>query len=368
MREKTKVKFNDPTRKFKNDETLIKRIANFVETGPYINGLATQRFESKFADYIGTKYCIAVGSGTAALDLAINSLELPKDSEILLNAHAGGYGSIAAVKNGMRPKYFDIKIDATPCFESFKKFVSKRTRALILTNLYGQCDDYRKFFSYCRENKIFIIEDCAQSVGAYYSNSIKRAGSQSDISTFSFYPTKNFSTVGDAGAVLTSNTKLGDRIRSLRQYGWSERYLATISEGSNYRMDEIHALVLGHQMLKIDSLNAKRLKIWGTYNRAISGKSLQLLGKADKSFVAHMAVLKSSKINLVKKVLKNNGIETNIHYPHPDYNQPAFSKFKDYELIKTEQHCRSIVSIPMFPELLKSEINLVTKALGEIYV
>ena len=368
MNERIKVKFNVPNRKFRNDKSLVKRVAKLIETGPYLNGLEIERFENKFAEFIGAKYCIAVGSGSSALDLAINSLELPKGSEILLNAHAGGYGSIAAVKNGMRPKYFDIKNDATPCFESFKKFASRKTRAVILTNLYGQSDDFRKFFSYCKENHIFIIEDCAQSVGAYYTNSVKRAGSKSDISTFSFYPTKNFATIGDAGAILTSNAKLRNRIRSLRQYGWTEKYHATFSEGSNYRMDEIHALVLRHQISKIDFLNTKRLKIWKSYNCAISGDSIQLLGKPDKSFVAHLAVLKSTKIELVKKILLNNGIETGVHYPYPDYNQPAFSKFKDYELNNTEQHCSSIISIPMFPELLKSEINFVLKALRKILV
>ena len=360
------VPFNAPSRKFMNDQILLEKIKTLIDKGPYLDGPAVENFERSFASFLGAKHCLGVSSGTSALDLAINGLGIPNRSEILLNAHAGGYGSIAIKKNNMTAVYFEIKSDATPDYESFKELVTEKTKALILTNLYGQSNDIQEILDYCRSRNMYVIEDCAQSIGAYYPNSTSRAGSKSDISTFSFYPTKNFSTFGDAGAVVTSNTDIYERIKSLREYGWKNKYFAENSGGSNYRMDEIHAVVLNHNLSNVDSNNLKRKNIWNCYRNSLHDKSVEILGCDAESFVAHLAVLKSENISLIKKKLNFAGIETKIHYPYVDYNQPAFSEFKKLQLKISEVHCKSILSIPLFAELSNAEVELISNTLRSL--
>jgi dTDP-4-amino-4,6-dideoxygalactose transaminase len=359
-----KISFNAPHRQFSKDENLKAKILEFIDTGPYLNGDFLTQFENDFAAYIGADFCIGVASGTVALELAFLSLDLPRGSEVLMNAHAGSYAAIAALKAGLCPSYFDINMDSTPNFESLQGKISSNTRAVVLTNLYGLVSDIQKFYAFLKLRNVYLIEDCAQSCGARYPNSSQFAGSVSDISTFSFYPTKNLGTFGDAGAVVTSNQELVVRARHLRQYGWEQRYFASHKGGSNFRMDDLHALVLSHKLPSLESRNLARIKIWRTLVESLSDSSLDILGSDGPEFVAHLAVVRSKEPNHLGEYLLEKGIETSKHYPFPDYMQPAFTNYGNGSLKVTENHCVSILSVPLYPELSESEVLRISYALN----
>lgn len=359
-----RIPFNAPHRQFSTDETLKAKILDFIDSGPYLNGSYLVNFEKDFASYIGSDFCIGVASGTVALELAILSLDLPHGSEVLMNAHAGSYAAIAALKAGMIPRFFDIQADSTPSFESLQKNVSSRTQAVVLTNLYGLVSDIQNFAAFLKSQKIYLIEDCAQSIGARYPNSHRIAGSLSDISTFSFYPTKNLGTFGDAGAIVTSNLEVNLKARSLRQYGWGKRYFAEHHGGSNFRMDDLHALVLSHKLPTLENRNLNRIKIWKIFSEALVNSPLYLVGANGPEFVAHLAVVRTKAPQHLGNFLHEEGIETAIHYPVPDYMQPAFENYKRGALVKTEKHCASIISVPLHPDLTESEIQRISSALN----
>ena len=359
------IPFNRPNLRFSDDLALLESIIEIVKNGPYINGKYLKAFESKFSDFIGVEYVLGVSSGTSALELAILSLEDHKGDEVLLTANAGGYGTVAVTRLGLTPIYFDINGDGSPNFESFRERISERTCAVILTNLYGLVSDYSQFIDESRKHSITVIEDCAQSAGATYQNSGFMSGSLSDISTFSFYPTKNLSTFGDAGAIATNCRSIREKIKKLREYGWESKYKIEIPGGFNYRMDEIHAMTLVYQLNKLESYNTRRRNIWNTYKSALTHPSFTLIGRDDSSFVAHLAVIKSKNIDLLREYLTFRGVETQVHYPIADYNQPAFSNFKIESFPFTDLHLKSILSIPLYPEMKNDEILYVANLLRE---
>jgi dTDP-4-amino-4,6-dideoxygalactose transaminase len=348
------VPFNRPNLRFARDVELENSVLDILRIGPYLNGKYLTEFEQEFSNFLGVDFTIGVSSGTSALELAFRALDTSR-----------GYGSVVLARLGMKPVYFDINFDGSPNFDSFKERISNQTCAVLLTNLYGLSSDYTLFFEEARRHSIFIVEDCAQSAGANYPNSALRSGSLSDISTFSFYPTKNLSTVGDAGAITTNDSFINDKIRKLREYGWTAKYRIELQGGFNYRMDEIHSMVLTNQLKKLDDYNKKRRDIWRMYNLALNNSSYQLIGRDDSSFIAHLAVIKGENIERLQNFLNLSGVETAVHYPIADYNQPAFSSFKTEQFVCTDSHVASILSIPLYPELKSDEVQYISNLLSD---
>jgi aminotransferase EvaB len=347
-----------------DNSRLLSALKELIQNGPYINGKYLQNFEQSFSKYLNVNYTFGVSSGTAALDLALRVIKTVDNDEILMTAHAGGYGSVVSQRIGLTPVYFDINQDGSPNYKSFKERISIRTKGVILTNLYGIASDYSLFVEECRKNSIVLIEDCAQSIGARYPGTSLLSGSQADLATYSFYPTKNLSTIGDAGAICTNNLDYANKIRKLREYGWNTKYKAELAGGFNFRMEELHALILLEQLEFIETYNEIRRKLWSSYNKSLSNSRYYLLGSENLSFVAHLAVIKGPDIESFRAILEKNGIETMIHYPFADYDQPAFKKFKKDPLPFTDSHVRSVVSIPLYPELTETEAKHINKILS----
>ena len=357
-----RVPFNDVSRRYASLESLKVEISTLIECGPYLNGEHTARFQENFAKYIGADYCLGVSSGTVALELALASLQLPKYSKILVAANSGGYGSIAIQKNQLLPCYIDVNENGILDTESILS-ATEGVSAVIVTHLYGQTMQLDLLAKSLREKNIFLIEDCAQSAGALIGED--RAGSFGDLSTFSFYPTKNLGAIGDAGAVCTSSPLIYERLKKLREYGWSNRYFAEIAMGGNNRIDEIQALVLNLQLKKLDGWNIQRRAIWSRFKRAAEQSSLRLIGSNSESFVAHLAVIETESREIFQNYMNQNGIDTAIHYPYPDYVQPGLTTepFRS-SLPITERLCSSVVSLPLFPEMTENEILRVENSIA----
>ena len=357
------IALNAPERQFKDNPFLISRINNFILDGPYLNGIETKSFEAEFGSYIGTKFSLLVSSGTSALELALKSVKKRSGNAVLMSANAGGYAAIAAVNAGLTPRFIDVSTSGLLTPEGVSAAISDDVDAIIVTHLYGQTVDVGKIRNSIRNFDIPIIEDCAQSCGSLLSK--KRSGALGEISCFSFYPTKNLSTIGDAGAVCTSDTTISEKLVALRQYGWGpERYFSKVPGGSNYRADEIHALILRDGLLKLDARNLRRKEIWNRYQAALVGSREIIIGSQGEDFVAHLAVLVTESREKFRSFMAERGIETSVHYPYPDYLQDAFQHFAS-TLKNTDRLCNSVVSIPIHPELFDSEISAIESALKE---
>ena len=361
------IPINDLSRSNDFDEPFFLKLRELIQSGQFLNGKQTRSLEETLMSTIGADFAIAVASGTAALSLALNALSLPDASGVILAANAGGYGRIAINQNRLTPIYVDVDVNGLLSLEKLEQSISNSPhpiRAIIVTHLYGQSVDLVEIKNFAVKKNIMLIEDCAQSIGAKISGHM--AGSLGDIATFSFYPTKNLGGIGDSGALVTSDANLARKIRSLKQYGWNNKYSVEINHGDNLRIDEIQALSLNLRIKQLDSKNLLRRKIWQEFNNSAKKSGLRMVGANDESFVAHLGILDClSNRQMVKDHLNNSGISTDIHYPIPDHKQIAWAD-KTIYLPETERQAQDFLTIPLFPELSKSEISQICQAIEEI--
>lgn len=358
------IPINDLSRSFDLDSHFFADLKELINSGQFINGKHTESLEESLKSLIGVDFAIGVSSGTAALDLALNALDLPEGSGVLLAANAGGYARIAIEQNRLIPFYVDVDADGLIGVKELERSNLKGSvpiRVMVVTYLYGQCKNLIAVKKFAEENNLMLIEDCAQSIGAKFSGI--NAGSVGDISTFSFYPTKNLGAIGDAGAVLTSNSSLAKRIKSLKQYGWGSKYDVAIKNGDNQRIDEIQAFALNWRISKLENKTMIRKTIWSKFSNSAAKSGLRIIGEFDDSFVAHLGIIDcSGKRDVVKEFLNNSGISTDVHYPIPDHKQFAWSN-PNIQLPETERQAQDFLTIPLFVELSPKEISQICEAL-----
>ena len=355
----SEVKLNIPSRKFVEPRISIAELTSIIQSGPYLNGPFTNEFESKFSNYLSIRNVILVSSGTEALRLAITALNLPNNKKIGILPNCGGYAQIAAKLSNHNIKYLEINSNGLMDLDLFVKNWTQDIGAIVVTHLFGQNQDLSQIIDFCKKKNIFIIEDCAQSSGSYINS--KATGGQGHISTFSFYPTKNLSTVGDAGAVATNDDNLAIKIRKLREYGWSERYDAELHLGNNSRNDEIHASVLIKQLDFLDLDIKERKDIWARYKENAS-EQIEFIGLDDNTYSCHLCVVRVDDQKHFRNYMSNLGIETAVHYPLLDFDQKAFKTTKD-GFTKSRAWVSSIVTIPLFTKMNQTEVDQVIKAL-----
>ncbi len=361
------IPINDLSRSTDFDDNFLSGLKELIDSGQFINGKHTNFFEESLKNLVGVEFAIGVSSGTAALDLALNALDLPKGSGVILAANAGGYARIAIEQNNLIPIYVDVDdngLIGVQELENLKLNDAVRARAIVVTYLYGQCGNLLYVKKFADENNLVLIEDCAQSIGAKFSGI--NAGSVGEVSTFSFYPTKNLGAIGDAGAILTSNPSLAQRIKSLKQYGWGVKYDVSIKNGDNQRIDEVQAFALNWRISQLENKTLIRKAIWDKFNRSATKSGLRMIGEFDDTFVAHLGIIDCfGKREVIKEFLNNAGISTDVHYPIPDHKQFAWAD-GNINLPETERQARDFLTIPLFVELSPNEISQICSALEEL--
>ena len=329
-------------------------------------GNEVSTFENDFANFIGTKFCVSVASGSDALKIALTSVGIGTGSRVLTVANAGMYSSNAIFAVGATPIYIDIdERNMLLDFERLSDFESLNIDALIVTHLFGLAHPKIKEIAvWCKSHSVVLIEDCAQAHGASISG--KLVGTFGDLSCFSFYPTKNLGALGDAGAVLTNSSDLKDSITSLRQYGWKNKYHVALKGGMNSRLDELQAAILNLFLPHLDLWNSRRRQIARSYCTQINHPLVDTQAEFSDNYVSHLFVIRTKNRKSLISHLSQSGIGTDIHYPVPDHMQVAYqdSNLK-IELPITEQCCNEIVTIPCFPELSDEEIDKVCTAINE---
>jgi dTDP-4-amino-4,6-dideoxygalactose transaminase len=353
----TKVKFLD----LKNQYDSIKEeidfvISDVIENSSFIGGKYLKQFENDFAKFLGVNYCIGVGNGTDALEIAIESLNLPKGSEIIVPANSFIASSEAVTRMDYKVKFckFDLD-DYTIDINDLRSKINSNTSAIICVHLYGMPCDMNPLIELCKDHKLKLIEDCAQAHGAEYNN--KKIGTFGDVACFSFYPGKNLGAYGDAGAIVTDDDLLAKNAKMIANHGRIEKYNHEF-EGRNSRMDGLQAAILSVKLKHLDSWTDKRIKVAKKYIQEL--KNILKLQKTynNRKSVYHLFVVKTEKRDELKKYLINEGIQVGIHYPVLLPNLNAYS-YLDNNDFKNNSHCEKLLSLPMGEHLTEKEIDLV---------
>ncbi|NLZ27271.1 MAG: DegT/DnrJ/EryC1/StrS family aminotransferase [Chloroflexi bacterium] len=347
-------------------DAAIKKV---LDSGWYILGEATRKFEENFANYIGVKHAVGVNSGTDAIVLALRALNIgPNDEVITVSLTA--VATVAAIELvGATAVLCDIDPE-TRCMDASKVegLITEKTKAILPVHLYGHPADLPTLQAIAKRHHLFLIEDCAQAHGAQIES--KMIGSFGDLACFSFYPTKNLGAIGDGGAVLTDNDDLADRLRWLREYGWKQRYISDFP-GMNTRLDEIQAAILDAKLTFLEAETQKRIQIASRYNKHLSGLDLVLpTVKPQYRHVYHLYVIESNQREELQAHLKSQGIASAIHYPQSVHQQPAYLDRLTgaKNLSTTDDIVPKILSLPMYPELKSVDQDFITEKIQNFFV
>ncbi len=354
----------DEYKKYKNK---ISKIVNKVfSSGNLILSNEVESFEKNFSNFTNNKFGIGVNSGTDALQIALMAINIKKDDEVITVSNTAVPTVSAIISARAKPVFVDIcEKDYLIDVSKIENKVNKKTKAIIPVNLYGQSADYQKINLLAKKYNLKVIEDCAQSTGAYYKN--KPSGSCGNLAAFSFYPTKNLGAYGDGGMVVTNNKNLYLECKKLRKYGMKKLYYSE-RHGINSRLDEIHAAILDFKLTKLKSDIKKRRKIANIYNENLHCSDLVLpLENSDNYHSYYIYVVRHKKRKKIMEHLRKNNIFCNISYPFPIHTMRGYKKmFKNIGDLKvTEKMSKEIFSLPMYPELKISDVEKVINVINK---
>jgi len=358
------ISFLDLKTQYKNlkpeIDNAVKRVINsqiFV-LGPELNA-----FEKEFAEYLGIKYVAGVNSGTDALILALLALGVGKGDEVITSANSFVATTAAIIQVGAKPVLIDCnkdtyQIDTDQIIEK----ITKRTKAILPVHLYGAPAEIGKLAKIAKDYKLFLVEDAAQAHGAAFKN--KKLGTFGNLAIFSFYPSKNLGAYGDGGAIVTDDKQLYEKIILLRNHGQVKKYVHK-SLGINSRLDEIQAAILRVKLKHLDLWNKKRNRIAENYENFLKSYKAQKIIKGGKSNY-YVFVIETKSREKLQKYLLESGIQTLIHYPIPIHLQKAYENlgYKKGDFPVTEELAKKILSIPIYPELLKAQQSYIINKLN----
>lgn len=360
------VKFSRLDRGYlKYKEEYNKAVIDVLESGWYILGGKVEKFEKEFATYIGTDYCVGLNSGLDSLTLAFRALGIKEDDEVIVPANTYIASVLGISENGAKPvfsepdKFYNLDAD------KIEEKITDKTKAILVVHLYGQAANMDKIKEIAVKHNLYLLEDCAQSHGAHYNS--KMTGTFGDIGCFSFYPTKNLGAFGDAGAIVTDNKELAEKIRMLRNYGSKIKYHNEMV-GVNSRLDEIQAALISVKLNHFTELQKERKKITDYYTNNINTSLIVLPKVREKSeSVWHQFVIRTEYRDQFEQYLRDNNIGTQIHYPIPPHLSEAYNNlgYKLGDLPITEKNAQTIISLPLYDGMRIEEAEYVVKVINK---
>jgi dTDP-4-amino-4,6-dideoxygalactose transaminase len=346
-------------------EALKAAAARVIDSGRYVLGDELAAFESEFAAYCGATHAIGVGNGLDALSLIFRGYRelglLHDGDEVIVPGNTFIASLLAVSENRLVP----VPVEPDPDTfnldpERARAAIGPRTRAILAVHLYGQLADMPALAELARAHDLLLIEDAAQAHGAARDG--HRAGSFGDAAGFSFFPTKNFGALGDAGAVVTRDAQLARKVRALRNYGSEIKY-HHLHQGVNSRMDEIQAAMLRVKLECLEADNALRRRVAKRYRDGIANPRIALpQARSEESHVWHIFAVRSRERDALQRHLSQHGIQSGIHYPVPPHRQPAYPALWKTDLPLTERLHREVLSLPIGPTLSEESIGQVIRA------
>ncbi len=323
-------------------EDAAKRV---IRSGWYVLGQEVSAFEAEFADYVGTKHCIGVANGLDALILAIEALDLPKGSDVLVASNTYIATILAILRAGHRPVLVEPKLE-TFNMDPVKLAgsMTSNTRAICVTHLFGKSCRMDAIGAFAQGHGLKIVEDCAQSHGAKLA--CQMTGTFGDAGCFSFYPTKNLGAIGDAGAVVTNDDALADRLRHTRNYGSKQKYVNRYV-GVNSRLDELQAAMLRVKLRYLDEMTAHKRALAEIYFAELPGWVVKPLRCPDEFDVFHIFGIRHPQRDALRQYLLEQGVKTEVHYPIPPYRQEAMKGILSGDYPVADELHGSELSLPI---------------------
>jgi dTDP-4-amino-4,6-dideoxygalactose transaminase len=348
------------------EEEFRVKLNEFLHKGWYILGNEVLAFEKDFASYCGAKYCIGVANGLDALVLGIKALDFPEKSEIIVPSNTYIATILSIINAGHIPVL--VEPDSATCNIDPSLIAAKitnKTKAVLVVHLYGQVAQIDQIGEIGKNNGLEIIEDCAQAHGATFNG--KMVGTFGKIGAYSFYPTKNLGAVGDAGAIITNDEMLYQKIRAFRNYGSEVKYHNKYL-GFNSRLDELQAAFLNVKLPHLDQINKHKRELAGLYTSELTGQVMKPVEIADSFAVYHIYNIRSNRRDELKSYLELNVIQTEIHYPISPGRQEGYSKyFKGQSFPVSEKIHSSTLSLPISYSTSKEEVKTVLETINKFY-
>ena len=330
-----------------------------LRSGWYIMGPELAAFEKEFAAYTGAQYAVGLNSGLDALILSVAALGIGAGDEVIVPANTYIATVLAVTANGATPVFVEPDEYYNLDTSKLEAAITERTRAVMPVHLYGQAVDMGCVMEIAKKHHLAVVEDCAQSHGAHFGDVM--TGRFGNIGCFSFYPTKNLGAFGDAGAIVTDDAALAEKIRMLRNYGSKEKYHNELC-GVNSRLDEIQAALLRVKLGYLAELTAERRAIAARYLARIHNEQITLPQlRVGAEHVYHQFVVRTARRDHFKAYLSKNGIETVIHYPIPPHLAECYRDlgYEQGSFPIAEQYADEVLSLPMFNGMTDAEIAYV---------
>lgn len=345
-------------------------VERVLSSGWYILGREVAGFEEEFAAYLSARggdpvACVGVASGTDALQLALMACEIGPGDEVITVSHTAVATATAITLAGGVPVFVDIDPTTyTMDPAALEAAITPRTKAVIPVHLYGQPAAMDAILDVARRHGLRVIEDCAQAHGARFGG--RAVGTLGDLGCFSFYPTKNLGAMGDGGAVVSRNPALAEKVRLLREYGWTPaaRYVSQ-APGMNSRLDELQAAILRAKLRHLDAWTERRQQVASWYAETLPAEVVRPDAAPQREHVYHLYVVRVPERDTVRQRLSEAGIGSGIHYSVPIHMQPAYRAPEDapIRLPHTEAAAREILSLPMYPLLAREQVEKVAASL-----
>ena len=349
---------------YKYQDEFENKALEVLRSGWYVLGKEVRTFEEEFANYVGAKYCVGLASGLDALWIAFRVLGIGEGDEVIVQGNTYIASVMGVTINGATPVFVEpdefYNIDVSKIEEK----ITKRTKAILVVHLYGQASNMGPVLELCRKYDLRLVEDCAQSHGAKYEEKI--TGTFGDIGCFSFYPSKNLGAFGDAGAIVTNDSALAEKIRIFRNYGSEKRYYNMVV-GTNSRLDEMQAGLLRIRLTHMKELEDEKRQIATRYLEEIKNPEIILPRIRDNvTHIWHQFVIRVRDRKELIKYLDEKGIGTIIHYPIPPHLSEAYQYLGVLKgsLPITEEYADTVLSIPLYNGMTEEEQTVVIDALN----
>jgi len=352
------------------DSPISDTIHSVLNKGWFILGDRVKDFEKEWSDYISVKEAVGCASGTEAIALSLMALGISSRDEVIVQANTC-VPTIAGIRmTGATPILVDVKPDTLQVNpDEIEKVITSKTKAIMPVHLYGTMADMEKLTELSKQNKIALIEDCAQAHGSTFNE--RKAGTFGNIGCYSFYPSKNLGACGDAGAVVTNDDALAASVRSLRNYGESEVRFEHNVEGLNSRLDEMQAAILSVKLSQLDKWNQRRITLANVYLENLRNIPQITLPITENgaNHIYHLFVIRVKNRDGLKVYLENVGIQTAVHYPIPVHMQKAYLSFgyKHGDFPITEMLSEEILTLPLSPQVTEEQIEFVVANIEKFY-
>lgn len=342
-------------------EPLLAACARVLDSGRYVLGPELEAFEDEFAAWCGARHAVGVANGLEALELVLRAWHIGPGDEVLVPSWTFIATWLAVSAVGATP----VPVEPAPGSHHIdpaqvEAAITPRTRVIIPVHLYGQPADMPALQAIARRHGLRLLEDAAQAHGARVAG--QRAGTLGDAAAFSFYPGKNLGALGDGGAITCNDATLAMRLRQLRNYGSSQKYVHDL-QGRNSRLDELQAALLRVKLRRLDDDNAHRRRLAAVYLRGLAGTGLALPAEVPScESVWHLFVVGHPQRDALQRRLLAAGVETGIHYPVPCHRQGAYAAQPLPALPRAERLASEVLSLPMGPHLVEGDVDRVCAA------